>query len=66
MVSEGFGEMIEGDIADMCSNKIPFMSMGAKRTCQACTDTGSEDPHWWEWDFVNHSIKFGLLVVKIK
>ena len=28
MTSEGFGEMLEGDSADMCGRKFPLMSMG--------------------------------------
>ena len=28
MTSEGLGEMLEGDSADMCAGKFPLVSMG--------------------------------------
>jgi hypothetical protein len=28
MTTQGLGEMFEGDSADMCAGKFPFMSMG--------------------------------------
>jgi hypothetical protein len=28
MISEGLGEMFEGDYADMCPEKFPLVSMG--------------------------------------
>ena len=31
MSFSGFGEMIEGDFADMCVERFPFMKMGAKQ-----------------------------------
>ena len=33
--------MFVGDFADIC----------AERSCQACSDMGSEDPHWHEQKF---------------
>ena len=29
IISEGLGEMIEGDFADTCGEQFPFMLMGA-------------------------------------
>ena len=43
MTSEGFGEMFEGDSADMCAGKFPVMLMGDERTVKRA-QTVSEDP----------------------
>ena len=32
MISEGLGEMFEGDSADTCGGKFPLMLMGDERT----------------------------------
>jgi hypothetical protein len=32
MTSEGFGEMLDGDFADMFGETFPLMSMGDKQT----------------------------------
>ena len=40
MTSNGLGEMLEGDFADMCARKFPLVSMGGL----ACTDPGARTP----------------------
>ena len=44
MTSEGLGEMLECDSADMCAGKFPLMFMGDERTVKRA-QTVSEDPH---------------------
>ena len=44
MTSEGLGEMFEGDSADMCAGKFPFMSMGGRVEGLACADLGARTP----------------------
>ena len=36
MTSEGFGEMFEGDSADICAGKFPLVSMGGRAEGLAC------------------------------
>ena len=43
MTSEGFGEMFEGDSADMCAGKFTIMLMEDERTVKRA-QTVSEDP----------------------
>ena len=38
------GEMLEGDSADMCAEKIPLMLMGGRSEGLACTDLGARTP----------------------
>ena len=42
MTSEGLGEMIEGDSADMCAGKYPLVSMGGRVEGLACADPGAK------------------------
>ena len=44
MTSEGLGEMIEGDFADICVKKIPLMLMGGQAECLVSADTGARTP----------------------
>ena len=44
MTSEGFGEMFEGDSADMCGGKFPLMLMGGRAEGLACADSGARTP----------------------
>ena len=44
MTSEGFGEMFEGDTADMCGGKFSLMSMGGQVDGLACADPGARTP----------------------
>ena len=44
MTFQGFGEMVEGDSADMCGGKFPLMSMGGRAEGLACTDPGARTP----------------------
>ena len=43
MTSDGFGEMFEGDSADMCAVKCLLMSIG-KAEGLACADPGARTP----------------------
>ena len=38
MTSEGFGEMFEGDSADMCAKNVSLVSMWGGVECLACAD----------------------------
>ena len=38
MTSEGLGEMFEGDSADTCARKFPFMLMWGRANGPACAD----------------------------
>ena len=38
MTSEGFGQMFEGESADMCAGKFLLMLMGGRANGQACAD----------------------------
>ena len=44
MTSEGLGEMLEGDSADMCAGKFPLVSMGGRAEGLACADPGAMTP----------------------
>ena len=44
MNSEGFGEMFEGDSADMCAGKFPLLSIGGRVEGLACADLGVRTP----------------------
>ena len=44
MTSEGFGEMFEGDSADMCAGKFPLMLMGGQAEGLACAETRERGP----------------------
>ena len=44
MTSEGFGEMFEGDSADMCARKFPLVSIGGRAEGLACADPGARTP----------------------
>ena len=44
MTSEGFGDMIEGDSADMCDGKIPLTSMVGRTEGLTCADPGARTP----------------------
>ena len=44
MISEGLGEMFEGDSADMCARKFPLVSMGGRAEGLACADPGARTP----------------------
>ena len=41
MTSEGLGEMLEGDSADMCTRKFPLMPMGGRAEGLVCADPGA-------------------------
>ena len=43
--SEGLGEMIEGDSADMFAGKFPLMLMGGGANGQVCADS-ERGPPW--------------------
>jgi hypothetical protein len=45
MSSEGFGKVIKGDSADMCTGKCLLVSMGGQTNGQACAD-GEREPPW--------------------
>ena len=42
--SKGLGETFEGDSADTCAGKFPFMSMGGRANVKRAQPV-SEDPH---------------------
>jgi hypothetical protein len=44
MTSEGLGEMVEGDSADMCAGKFPLVLMGGRAEGLACADQGARTP----------------------
>ena len=44
MTSEGLGEMLEGDSADMCTEKFPLTSMGRRAEGLACVNPGERTP----------------------
>ena len=44
MTSERFGDMFEGDSADMCAGKFPLVSMGGRPEGLACADLGARTP----------------------
>ena len=44
MTSEGFGEMFEGDSADMCAEKFPLEGMGSQAEGLAYPDSGARSP----------------------
>ena len=44
MTSEGFGEMFEGDSADMCAGKFSLMLMGGRVEGLACADLEARTP----------------------
>ena len=44
MSSEGLGEMLEGDSADICAGKFPLVSMGGRAEGLACADPGARTP----------------------
>ena len=44
MTSDGFGEMFEGDSADMCTGNFSLMSMGGRAEGLACADPGARTP----------------------
>jgi hypothetical protein len=44
MASEGLGEMIEGDSADMCAGKVPLVSIGGRAEGLARADPGARTP----------------------
>jgi hypothetical protein len=41
MISEGLGEMFEGDFADTCAGKFPLVSMGGRAEGLACRNSSS-------------------------
>ena len=45
MTSKGFGEMFEGDSADMCAEKFLLVSMGGLSGGSRVRRPGSEDPN---------------------
>ena len=45
MAFNGLGGMFEGDSADMCSGKIPLVSMGGGAEGLACADPRARDWH---------------------
>ena len=44
MPYQGFGEMFEGDSADMSAEKFPLTSMGGRAEGLACADPGARTP----------------------
>ena len=44
MISEGLGEMFEGDSADMCGGKFSLMSMRGRAEGLAYTDPEARTP----------------------
>ena len=44
MTSEGLGEVLEGDSANMCSGIFPLVLMGGRVNVQACADSEREPP----------------------
>ena len=42
--TKGFGEMFEGNPADMCARKFPLVSMGGRAEGLACADPGARTP----------------------
>jgi hypothetical protein len=44
MTSEGFGELFEGDSADMCGRKCPLVLTGGRAEGLACADPGARTP----------------------
>jgi hypothetical protein len=44
MTYEGFGEMFDGDSADMCTGKFSIMLMGGRAEGLACEDPGVRTP----------------------
>ena len=40
IISEGFGDVFEGDFADMGTNKFPLMSMGGRAEGLAARECG--------------------------
>jgi hypothetical protein len=61
MTSEGFGEMFEGDSADMCAEKFPLVSMGSQAGGLACEDPGARAPIGASGFFKRHSLLLYLL-----
>ena len=41
MISEGLGEMSEGDSADTCAEKFPLVSIGGRAEGQVFADPGA-------------------------
>ena len=54
MTSEGFGEMFEGDSADMCAGKFPLVSLGGRAEGLACADPGARTPIGASGNFPAH------------
>ena len=52
MTSEVFGEMLEGDSADMCGGKFRLMSMGGRAEGLACADLGERTPIGTSGNFI--------------
>ena len=44
MTSKAFGEMFEGDSADICAGKFLVVSMGGRAEGLACADLGARTP----------------------
>ena len=44
MISEGLGEMFEGDFADMCGTHFSLMLMGGRAEGLACADPVARTP----------------------
>ena len=44
MISEGLGEMFEGDSSDMCARKCPIVSMGGRAEGLAFADPEARTP----------------------
>ena len=44
MTFEGYGEIFEGDSADMYAGKFPLVSIGGRAEGLACVDLGARTP----------------------
>ena len=44
MTSNGLGELVEGDSADMCAGKFLLVSMGGRAEGIMCADPGARTP----------------------
>jgi hypothetical protein len=63
MISEGLGEVCEGDSADTCSEKFPLVSMRGRANGQACADGERGPPSARAEIFQQLSVLLGVLLV---
>ena len=65
MTSEGFGEMFEGDSADMCAGKFTLVSIGDRAEGLACADPGARTPIGASGNFASyfHSQYLGRIFI---